>query len=978
LPLNWFRRKASDKKAPSSAAVEVPLVEPPTVEEPASEAPAGQPSPTDPNAPKTRRRGTRGGRNRKKKPVDAAGAALLVESAPRESKAPERKPPEKKATERKPRERSSQPARRRQPPRRAPLPKAKRELLISVDAGEKRVAVLEDDKVAEVYLERPERRSIAGNVYLGVVDNVLPGMEAAFVEIGLEKNGFLFVDEIVGPELEGRKGARKIQDLIQRGENVLVQAVKDPMKTKGARLTTEISLPGRFVVYVPHGEGLGVSRRLEDDERNRLKAILKEYMPKKGGVIVRTAAEGASADDIERDLDFLQRLWRSIEAKAKESTAPSLIYQEAELPLRVVRDLFTGDFERLLVDHDRTYKRIVGYLKKTSPHMAERVSRYKEREPLMEVFGVEQEIKSTLSRRVDLPSGGYLIFDYAEAFTVIDVNTGRYVGSRSRKSGARLEDTITKNNLEAVKEVVRQLRLRDVGGIIVIDFIDMASPKNRAAVEEALGAELERDRTKTYVVEISPLGLVEMTRQNVTDGPREIMTKKCPTCGGDGIVISEYTAAVDIERRLRMLPTPGSRSKAFKVEVAARVASLLAGPGASRLLELEEATKRVFFLVGKEGEHLDHFRVLEQGTLEKVAPKLPVAVGQEIELKLGELGLYDAQAGVGKVGDIEIVVGDAAKLIGKKVKARITAITEGMAWAELLTPVTPPADPLTAEAEAEKPTRAKRTSTRKAADSTDSVAGDLVGEDEESDVRDDVELAEPDGDAPQAVDGEPDVIADGDATATPAKKRTRRGTRGGRNRKKPAGAAAGAASANGGEAADGGEPAALAEPAAAAMADLEPDDSAVEPGAPAGETGVSAGEPVPLESPPGAHEPHPEGPVIHLPGRELEEADDGEGPATPKKRTRRGSRGGKNRRKKPVAAGEATETEALDADVDADAEPGPDRAQEHVPEPAAERDPEPEPDAELEPEPQTDPVEPSENGSDEWAYTPMSQWGDSK
>ena len=287
-------------------------------------------------------------------------------------------------------------------------------------------------------------------------------------------------------------------------------------------------------------------------------------------MIVRTAAEGASAEDIERDLDFLQRLWRSIEAKAKESTAPSLVYQEAELPLRVVRDLFTGDFERLLVDHDRTHKRIVGYLKKTSPHMAERVTRYKEREPLMEALGVDQEIRSTLNRRVDLPSGGYLIFDYAEAFTVIDVNTGRFVGSRSKKSGARLEDTITKNNLEAVKEVVRQLRLRDIGGIIVIDFIDMASPKNRAAVEEALGEELERDRTKTYVVEISPLGLVEMTRQNVTDGPREVMTKKCPTCGGDGIVISEHTAAVDVERRLRSLVTPGSRDKAFKVELSAK------------------------------------------------------------------------------------------------------------------------------------------------------------------------------------------------------------------------------------------------------------------------------------------------------------------------------------------------------------------------------------------------------------------------
>src|ERR1700759_2327931 len=518
------------------------------------------------------------------------------------------------------------------------------------------------------------------------------------------------------------------------------------MKTKGARITTEISLPGRFVVYVPHGDGLGVSRRLDDEERNRLKAILKEIAPKQGGVIVRTAAEGASAEDVARDLDFLERLWGTIEAAANKATAPALIYQEAELPLRVTRDLFTGDFERLLVDHDRTYKRIVGYLKKTSPHMVERVTRYKEREPLMEASGVEQEIKSTLNRRVDLPSGGYLIFDYAEAFTVIDVNTGRFVGSRSKKSGGRLEDTITKNNLEAVKEVVRQLRLRDIGGVIVIDFLDMGSPKNRAAVEKALGEELERDRTKTYVVEISPLGLVEMTRQNVTDGPREVMTKKCPTCGGDGIVTSEYTVAVDIERRLRSLVTPGSRDKAFKVEVAAKVAALLAGPGGTRLRELEETSKRRFFLVGKEGVHTDHFRVLDQGTLEKVAPKLPVEVGQEVDVKLAEGGLHDPHAGVGKIDDVDIVVGDAAKLVGKKVKARITALTEGLAWAELLTPVTEADEPLTAEAEAERPTRAKRPSAK--------AVGEVVEleDDEVEEVEDDAEVEEPEAGEP--ADGE--------------------------------------------------------------------------------------------------------------------------------------------------------------------------------------------------------------------------------
>ena len=791
MPLSFFRRKKSEDKAPPTGAPELPQAEPLAVE--SSTAPVDRDGQSSTTQPKKRRRGTRGGRNRKKSTAAGGGATTATTGASATTSEPKAEP---RKTERKTRT-STQASRRRTPPKRAPLPKAKRELLVSVDAGEKRVAVLEDDQVAEVYLERPERRSIAGNIYLGVVDNVLPGMEAAFVEIGLEKNGFLYVDEIVGPELEGRKGARKIQDLIQRGENVLVQAVKDPMKTKGARLTTEISLPGRFVVYVPHGEGLGVSRRLEDDERNRLKAVLKEHAPKQGGVIVRTAAEGASAEDIERDLDFLQRLWRSIEAKAKESTAPSLVYQEAELPLRVVRDLFTGDFERLLVDHDRTHKRIVGYLKKTSPHMAERVTRYKEREPLMEAMGVDQEIKSTLNRRVDLPSGGYLIFDYAEAFTVIDVNTGRFVGSRSKKSGARLEDTITKNNLEAVKEVVRQLRLRDIGGIIVIDFIDMASPKNRAAVETALGEELERDRTKTYVVEISPLGLVEMTRQNVTDGPREVMTKKCPTCGGDGIVISEHTAAVDIERRLRSLVTPGSRDKAFKVEVSARVAWLVAGPGAVRLRELEETTRRRFFLVGVEGEHLDHLRVLDQGTLEKVAPKLPVEVGQQVEVKLGEVGLHDPHAGTGKIADVDVVVGEAAKLVGKKVTATITAVTEGLAWAELLAPAETPDEPLTAEAEAEKPTRARRSPARKSAD----AAGDVA-------VEEDAALpdqGETESEAEPEVEGADAVAAteDGDGAPAVPKKRTRRGSRGGKNRKKKPAVAA--ATTNGGEPAEQAE-----------------------------------------------------------------------------------------------------------------------------------------------------------------------------
>ena len=853
--LRWFRRQkpSRDERAgeadarPAPAATQTVTPDPPE---------AGT---TDP-AKKKRRRGNRGGRGRKR-----TGSTAAAETEPKPE--PKAEPAPKKddsRPDRRPSQRKQRTTRRRTPPRRPPLPPAKRELLISVDVSEQRVAVLEDDKVAEAYLERPERRSIAGNIYKGSVDNVLPGMEAAFIEIGLEKNGFLYVDEVIAPELEGKSRGRKIQDLLSRGQDVLVQAVKDPMKSKGARLTTEISLPGRFVVFVPHGEGLGVSRRLEDEERTRLREIVKKLDVKQGGVIIRTAAEGASADDIERDLVFLQRLWKTIEARAKSAKAPSLVYQEAELPLRVIRDLFTDDFEQAVVDHERTYKRVVGYLKKTSPHMADRVVRYREKTPLMESSGVDAEIRSTLSRRVDLPSGGYLVFDYAEAFTVIDVNTGRFVGSRGKSSGGRLEDTITKNNLEAVKEVVRQLRLRDIGGIIVIDFIDMANPKNRATVEEALKTELERDRTKTYVVEISPLGLVEMTRQNVTDGPREILTRKCTVCGGDGVVLSEASAAVDVERHLRALAASAPRTKAFKVEVEARVASILIGPGASRLQSIEEETKRRFLLVARDDVPVGHFEVLGKGTYESLVgdDERSKLEGKTVELKLGEVGRYDVHAATGKLDGMTVCVGDAAKQVGKTTKVRIERVLDGVAYASLVGGRRAPEEPITAESAAEKPTRkppAKKQDTKPEVEAE--AAAEPVAEAE----------VEPEAEEPEAGEAEGD---DEPAGEQPPKKKTRRGSRGGRRRKKKP---------------------------ATAEADGE---------APAAEE-VAEGN------------GRPDGPTIHLPdpslGREEPEevepvsengaqSEDGEQAAPKKKKTRRGSRGGRNRRRRSGSTAASAES----------------------------------------------------------------------
>ncbi|HEU4977251.1 MAG TPA: Rne/Rng family ribonuclease, partial [Baekduia sp.] len=457
----------------------------------------------------------------------------------------------------------------------------KKQVLVSVDRGETRVALMEgqgsptstaaqkrgrgrgaakaktdDWRVAELYLERRGNRSIVGNIYKGKVDNVLPGLEAAFVDIGLDKNGFLHVDEIVMPGVEvarrGRVGSKgkTIGELLKPGQEVVVQVVKDPLKTKGARLSMDLTIAGRYMVYTPTGEGVGVSKRLDDQERARLRKEAKGLDLHSGGAIVRTAAHGAKREDFERELQYLFKLHEVLEKRVAESPAPSMVFQEADLSVRVVRDIFSADFERAIVDDEKQHHRLVSFFSRTAPELVDRVELWQESKPLFEAMDVEKVIDGLMSKRVDLPSGGYLLIDYAEALTVIDVNSGSFVG---RGKQARLEDTITKTNLEAAEEVVRQLRLRDIGGIIVIDFIDMARARNRDAVLKTLRKSLEEDRTKTFTAEISKLGLVEMTRQNVTEGVREILTRPCPTCDGDGVIKSEETIAIEFERRMREL-----------------------------------------------------------------------------------------------------------------------------------------------------------------------------------------------------------------------------------------------------------------------------------------------------------------------------------------------------------------------------------------------------------------------------------------
>ena len=573
-------------------------------------------------------------------------------------------------------------------------------MLTSADPQEVRVAIVEGGKLSEAYIERRGRRSIVGNIYKGRVDAVLPGMEAAFVDIGLPKNGFLYVAEIVLPELDDReRRSKRIQELIQSGQDVLVQVTKDPMGTKGARLTMDVSLAGRFMVLAPGGDGVGVSKKLEGPERDRLRDLLKKMKTYEDcGLIARTAAEGASLDELERDVRLLEKLWDVTRGHAQRTEAPALVYSEPDLSLQMVRDDFRDDVAELVIDDERQYHRILAYVRRTSPELAERVKLYKGKRPLFQRYEIEQGIRSTLSRRVPLPSGGSLVFDYGEAFTVVDVNTGRFTGTTKK-----LEDTILKNNLEAAVEVVRQLRLRDIGGIIVVDFIDMASQKNRDAVLEVLQRELKKDRSKVYVVEISPLGLVEMTRKNVADGVREIMTCECPVCEGTGRVLSDESLAIDMLRNLRRVARE-SKSEAFRVELEDGVARALIGPGGSGLDELEHETGRAFDVVGRIDVERDHFEVVAEGTLAEIGAQAPPCVaGDELNLPILEPHRFVETDAVSRLSaGYEVQVVGGLPYVGTQQRMRIERATRFAAQAALLDveparPVAPSAPPRVSE-----------------------------------------------------------------------------------------------------------------------------------------------------------------------------------------------------------------------------------------------------------------------------------------
>ncbi len=440
----------------------------------------------------------------------------------------------------------------------------KKEIVINVAPLETRIALLEEGRLAELNIERQESRSLVGNIYKGRVDSIVPGIQAAFIDIGFEKNGFLYVSDIAGAEGTGdfvyedgtakalrssRRGKRpSIESILKKNQFIMVQVAKDMLGTKGCRLTNYITIPGRYEVLMPTISQLGVSRKIEDDkERDRLRKILNEVRPKGCGVILRTAAEGRTKAEFQEDLKYLTKVWEKIKNKMESMKGPCLLYEDLGPVLRSVRDLFTDEVERLTVDDDREYRRILNFLDSFAPDLRKRCKLYRGNRPLFDKLGIEDEIEKALQRRVYLKSGGYICIDHTEALVAIDVNTGKFTGS------THLEDTVFQTNMAAAEEIGRQARLRDLGGIIVIDFIDMQLEKNRKALLKKLHEVLKNDRAKTTVSEISELGMIEMTRKRVKHNLMKALSQPCPYCEGSGMVRSVTTMTFDTLRKLESL-----------------------------------------------------------------------------------------------------------------------------------------------------------------------------------------------------------------------------------------------------------------------------------------------------------------------------------------------------------------------------------------------------------------------------------------
>lgn len=549
-----------------------------------------------------------------------------------------------------------------------------KEIIINIDPEEVRVAVLEQGTVVELIIERATQQGLVGNIYKGRVENILPGMQAAFINIGQDKNGFLYTG--VSQDEEDECPAVP-QEQITVGKPILVQVAKEAGGTKGARLTTQLTIPGRYVVLIPMAEYIGISRRIEcEEERERLHQIAERIKPPGVGVIVRTVAVGKNDDELQADIQYLCNLWASLQPSIKNSPAPSLIYRDISLVNRIVRDFFTEDIEKIIVDDPGVYKQLRELL--AGIHYEDRVRLFEGRD-IFDFYGLESEFEKAAKRRVWLKCGGYIVIDQTEALTVIDVNTGKFVGNTN------LADTVLTTNLDAAEEIARQLRIRDIGGIIIIDFIDMSSEEHQQQVLQCLQEMLKKDRTKTNVLGLTQLGLVEMTRKKVRPDLRSMLLKECSYCEGRGRVLSEETVAIQLKRRLRRIIKETPEGNAVLLETHPLVAASIVGPNGSGLKKWERDTKKTLLIRGRDDLHIEEVKILEIGDKKTLNAKVvPIQVGQILSLHVEDVHQHQPEEGIARKDGFVITIEQGAVWLGEQVTVEIVKVNTTHARAKLI------------------------------------------------------------------------------------------------------------------------------------------------------------------------------------------------------------------------------------------------------------------------------------------------------
>ncbi|HAP94092.1 MAG TPA: ribonuclease G [Desulfotomaculum sp.] len=558
-----------------------------------------------------------------------------------------------------------------------------KEIVINAGEEETRVAVLEDPVLVEIYVERSFNQRLVGNVFKGQVENVLPGMQAAFVDIGLEKNAFLYVEDALPPRsYNGHSSdltaSNNISSVLKRGQEIIVQIVKAPLGTKGSRVTTHITLPGRYLVLMPTTDDIGISRRIDSEkERERLKEMASRIKPAGMGIIVRTVAEGVDEAELRGDVNMLVQLWRKILSRAARGPAPNLVHRDLELSHRILRDLFTEDVDRLTVDSRLEYEKIMDLLDITGPRLKHKVL-LEMQDNIFRDYGIEQEMEKALRRKVWLRCGGYIVIDQAEALTVIDVNTGKFVGS------VGLEDTVLKTNLEAAVEIARQLRLRNIGGIIIMDFIDMQKEEHRRRVLQILEEETKKDKTKANILGITQLGLVEMTRKKTRPSLSEILQKSCPYCDGRGKVLSEETVGIHFKNHIFELARR-TDSDTILVEAHPLVAARFIGSGGTNLRELEQKTGKNMYIRGSQVQHIESVTMRPLHDKAEIrAQTLPVRPGQMLEVKVEEPHVSNTNDGIARINGFILDIKGAGSLVGETVPVEIGKVYRTYARARVI------------------------------------------------------------------------------------------------------------------------------------------------------------------------------------------------------------------------------------------------------------------------------------------------------